>query len=524
MKSATERVTVWVVCALLLLVLFAFDPSLSPLDRYLLPKEAALAVGGVLLFVLAALLRRGRPLDGVDALLVVWLLVELVSSTFVLDGEVALRSTTLTAAGVSLALAVRACGPESRRFVGIFALCLLAGAALLVCGEAYALVPRLAPTGFAPGFTLGHRNNAAHLFAVAIPVLSGVVLSGRLRTAALAACAFAVCVSATLLTRSRAAWLAAAVGTSVTLGCAYFRAGRRPQLRARAGWLLLAIAAGGALPILVRPKLNWRTAHPYADTFAHLLEFRRGSGHGRLTQWCTSLRLLPEALWFGLGPGHWAIYYPKVSEPGDRTVKRGSLAPVGRLMTNDWLSWLLERGAIGAGVLFALVVVAARRDAAACDPEDGRAQPSRIGAWGALCTVAWFDCFIRVPTGMVVFALLMPEDRPLRAVGGQSLRWARVLRFGAGLVVLVSLRGAPRALERVRFAHRVASQAPAGLDDWLARDPTDVALRSRIIEMHMARGECARALPHIEALLRVRPYLPRARAYVRACSRSVPEP
>ena len=303
-----------------------------------------------------------------------------------------------------------------------------------------------------------------------------------------------VLAAALILTRSRAAWLAAIAGLGIAVTASLVvRPGRRATA-VRAAVLLAAIAVGAAVPLAVRPSLAWRDASPYADTAGRLLDAHEGSGRGRLLQWRTSLALAAEHPILGVGPGHWAIHYPRVAADDDPTLHRDAWAPTSRLSTGDLVGWLVERGVLGLAVLLALLGLAARglvrqRDAA------------RLAALGALAVVSVLDCALAIATGAMALALVLPA-RP----GGRAIPRAAIV---AVAIVAVGLAGTPRAIERAWIAHRAERADLAEVQALAARDPSNVTLRTRLAEHAAFTGGCAAASRWLEELIRLRPYHPR---------------
>jgi O-antigen ligase len=74
------------------------------------------------------------------------------------------------------------------------------------------------------------------------------------------------------------------------------------------GLLLAAAAAGAAWAAVRLPNtVDWRSASPYLDSARDLVNYREGSGRGRLTQWTNSARLLAARPLLGVGPGNWSV-------------------------------------------------------------------------------------------------------------------------------------------------------------------------------------------------------------------------
>src|SRR5205814_7511782 len=104
-----------------------------------------------------------------------------------------------------------------------------------------------------------------------------------------------IVVAALVLSRSRAAWLAV-LAMAVTVGGLAFLTRQRWRDRTTRSRLVLVVstAALGALAAVLLPnRLEWRSDSPYLDSAAGVVNYKEGSGRGRLVQYTNSLRMLP---------------------------------------------------------------------------------------------------------------------------------------------------------------------------------------------------------------------------------------
>ena len=316
----------------------------------------------------------------------------------------AARSGGLLASVIAVFLCARAAAAWHRRglAIGIVAVvAALAGSAVLEAHGAFALSP------LPPGGLIGNRNALAHLVALALPLAVAVALSARHRLARLAAAVpLAVCADALVLTRCRAAWLAAAVAAVVSLLGA--RRARLPLRRASLVRCALALAAGATAAVALPNRLGWSTASPYRDTLSRLVEIDHGSGHGRLVQYRATLAMAADHPWLGVGAGNWSVQYPHYAGPGDPSYQPTQLFPVNRLPSSDWLALLATLGAPALGALAMFAVryarLAARRRAVAA-----LATLAALVVLGAVDTVLGRAAPALVAA--VVLAALLPDER-----------------------------------------------------------------------------------------------------------------
>jgi hypothetical protein len=242
-----------------------------------------------------------------------------------------------------------------------------------------------------------------------------------------------------VLTRSRAAWLAALVALGVA-ALAAWRAGPRSAPGA-----FCSAPRGRSAGALVLPnRLAWNTRTPYRDSLTGLMNYQDGSGRGRLIQYGNTLELVQRNPVFGTGPGNWMVEYPLVATPGDPSFAGADPIPTNPWPSSDWIANLAERGVIGTLLLGAAFIaaglIALRRL---------RQENQRVAAAGTLtllaATLVWGCstrcCSWRHPA--VVFAALgalLPDTGNVvtrELTGGAGLAIGLPLRL-SGLLVLHS--------------------------------------------------------------------------------------
>ena len=156
--------------------------------------------------------------------------------------------------------------------------------------------------------------------------------------------------AALVLTRSRASWLAAMLGTlPFVVMAAYFRVTRNSS--ARSCMALSALLAGVILSVILPTQLRWSSSHPYRESAKALMTYNRGSGRFRLTQDHRSLVMAADHFALGVGPGNWRIVYP-----GYLPRKGPPRLWYPRMASNEWITLAAERG-VPAAILFLAALV-----------------------------------------------------------------------------------------------------------------------------------------------------------------------
>lgn len=491
----------WLPLVGLTLVPWLAWPRGPSLEGHHLFREAALASLALLALVGGA--RRRRAHDALDVSVLAFALVSVLAAALAVDPWTGLRLAGLTCAAAVVFVAGRDLDATLRRRVLGFAAAALATWAV---GESLGLWPTLGTAhGRAPCGPLATRNELAHVLALALASwLSADVPKAR-RWRALESVALALLAAGVVVTRSRAAWvstLAAALVAGV--------------LMCRVVWpRLLAALAGATGAVLLPTHLAWRSAHPFFDSWRTLLDAITGSGAGRVQQALTSMRLLRDAPVLGVGPGHWAVHYPRVAAPTDPTVAFDSLEPVSRLLTCDAVAVWVERGVLG-GLL--AVATAAAAWSAWRSAEVSRAVRAGTVAGGvALVGLVVLDSVLAVAATLAPVVVALAPPRPGVSVVGASKRWWT----GAMAVTLVAVVGA-RAADLVALTWRTGRRASLErLERAAAVSPGDYLARAQLAEAHVLRGSCVAARPWLDAALKLRPYvryLAQARDACRASS------
>jgi O-antigen ligase len=340
-------------------VLAASTRKTFELDRFFVPKEAALHLTAALAALLALRALRRTTFTRTDTLLGVWLLLSAASAALATNGWVAGRALAISVSGALLfwtARALRDAGLSRPLLGGIaLAIVLAAGTALL---QTYGVRIDLFSLNRAPGGTLGNRNFIAHAAAFGLPLLLLVPLRARSSGKwILGSTGVALVTAALVLTRSRAAWLAFGAVALVALGSMFVSRPLRRDLRT---WRRLAgivlFAGGGVAAALMLPNtLRWRSDNPYLESVRRVADYQEGSGRGRLIQYERSLRMALSNPILGVGPGNWAVEYADFAARNDPSMNpsQGGMT-MNPWPSSDWVASVAERGPI-ATLLLAIV-------------------------------------------------------------------------------------------------------------------------------------------------------------------------
>ena len=471
------------------MVVLASTPyPLFDLSRFLAPKELVLNSVALALALLCLRQTKEMELDAVDLLLGVYLALSAVSALFARDLWLSTSALAVSLSGAAVFWGARSVAREGRNaIVTAVAVAAVFGAAASLA-QAYGLSSDLFSLNRIPGGTMGNRNFMAHLSVICLPAL--VLVSFRLRRVwAFMCCALAMAVvaDALVLARSRAALLGLGVGLAA-LAYGIWRARVRwsdAGVVLRLKVLSAAVVLGVLAALFIPNTLQWKSDSPYLDTVSGIVNYREGSGHGRLVQYGTTLRMSLSHPVFGAGPGNWPLVYPEFSEYFDPSMDYYTGLTINPWPSNDWLAILSERGVLAlAAILLAFLALfsgAWRRVASAADAEqwqEGLALSCMLLIAG---TVACFDAVLLLPaSSFMAWALcgaLAPQLPVLGVVNLSPRVRGRLMRvvFVLGCMAVLRSCGQVAAMSLATKARSVSQVAAAA-----RLDPGNLNIRQRL--------------------------------------------
>ncbi len=510
----------------LLVVLAVIRGPLFDLDRFLVPKELVLHLAAFGALVITLRLVRGLSFGVVDCLLIAFALVSSVSALAAPNGWLAFRAVGLTWAGLACFWSGRAVAEAGigRPLIAALATATVVGSAIALL-QAYDLAVPLLASSRMPGGSFGNRNFMAHIAAIGLPLILYLTLTSRSRVGASAgALGAAISAAALLLSRTRAAWVAVAVGLAFLAVEGVWVKGlwRERATRGRLAILLAAASAGVVVALLLPNGLQWKSDTPYFDSLVGVANFRDGSGRGRLVQWKNTLRMARDHAAIGVGPGNWQVYYPLYTTPGDPAFDRGDPIPTNPWPSSDWMALLAERGLVASALLVAalggLIVVGWKRSRQHGAGPEGLAGLAMVSVLIVTVVTAGFDAvlLLAAPTFIMWTAVgaLRPTPRRLVTLPEGA---ARGLMWGAGAIgLLFAARSALTALA-ILVAGTGSSRTALV---WASRlDPGDYRLHMLLARKPGREGACAAVREHATDAHDLFPYHDAPSRALRVCGR-----
>lgn len=484
--------------AALVLAILAYWPAM--LEQFESPKAAVVRVlgCGLLAATLAGMVvgRKGprRSWQPLDVCMAAWLLVEIASTgmsvapTISLFGDTEQQEGLLTSLGIAGLYAatrfatVDAASARRTLLVTLGAIAAACAVALWQLASFDRVAWENAPTylgWYRPFGSLGHANLLGAMAAAALTATLGLAASrmlGRWWWVA-AGLLFG---ATTVLTLSRAAWLAAGAGVVAVLA---LRAGHGRPLAGRPAMVGLAAGAVAMLALVV-------LIGPLRARVLELVTLGSGSGSARLEIWKTAIAMWLAHPWLGSGPGTFQLLFGRHQTPTYWLVEWGATpfhahSIYLQALATRGIAGVLTAGAVLGAAVFCLVA-GHRKDAA------GRGLVPAVAALLLTLGVAGASGALGIAGAALVACTLgaLPSLAPQRAPArGQPTtrtpRW-RVPLLAGGLAALLTLLPTVAQLRGSRAAFLSRQQEEAWRAIAEARRAVQLVPWSDVLAAHCA--------------------------------------
>lgn len=516
------RITIQI--AVIAAVIVALPYKLFELDRYFVPKE--LVLNGAALIVATVLVFRRRTLrfDLVDGLLALFLLWSVASALFATNHWVAQRSVAISISGAIIFWGARAVAPTSYRSILVGCAIATVCAAAFSLAQAYGLDTEYFSTNRAPGGTFGNRNFVAHIAVIGLPALAWSTVTARRQLGALlGSLGCALVGGALVLSRSRGAWLA--VAASVVVLFVPIIASRRYWMGQPFGGrfvrLTLATVIGGMVAIVMPNSLNWNSESPYLDSARGMIDYKKGSGRGRVAQYRNSLRMAASNPVFGVGPGNWPVEYVRFAPDNDRSLAEDGMT-ANPWPSSDWVAFVSERGIIPTLALLSafglLFFTSLRRWSELENPDAVLAQCVLAGTIVATLIVSAFDVVLLLAAPSLLAWSILGATSGLRRGAREVQVSSRGLGVAAAALLIVSLISLARSVTQTIAMSAVGRGGmTAGWVEGAMWDPGSYRINYRVAELYSRRGRCSMARGYARQAVSLFPNSPQAKRVARSC-------
>jgi O-antigen ligase len=527
----TDRaIRVLLQAGVILVVLATFPYKVFELDRYFVAKELVLNIAAVLVAVLLLTRRRSLSFDLADALLGFFLLWSAASALFATNYWLAQRSLGVSVSGAVIFWGARSVA-ERGSYRGILVAVAVASvcAAALALAQAYGLETEYFSANRAPGGTFGNRNFVAHIVVIGLPAVVWCTVTARRPFGTLlGSLGSALLAAALVLSRSRAAWLAVATCVTILLvpmlaSRKYWRGGR---IGGRLARMTLAATIGGLAAIALPNTLNWNSESPYLDSARGVVDYKKGSGRGRVDQYLNSLNMAASNPIFGVGPGNWPVEYVRFAPLADRSIADNGMT-ANPWPSSDWVAFVSERGLLPTlallGVFTTLFFRALRRWSELKDADAVLAQCVLAGTIVATMVVSALDVVLNLAAPAFIVWSVLGATSGIRATGGtrrvpEVKVSPRVRSLAAAGILLVVLASALRSATQTMAMSAVGrGQLTAGWVTGALWDPGSYRINLRVAELYSRRGHCPVARGYARRAVALFPLSPEARRIRHSC-------
>jgi len=510
---------------MILAVVAALPYKVFELDRYFVPKELVLHMAALIIALMLMARRRSLVFDFVDGLIALFLLWSVASAIFATNHWAAQRSVAISISGAVVFWGARSVAERgSYRPILVAAAIAAVCAAALSLAQAYGLETEYFSANRAPGGTFGNRNFVAHMAVIGLPSLAWCTVTARRPFGALlGSLGGAVLGAALVLSRSRAAWLAVAACAIVLLvpmvaSRKYWRGG---DIGGRFARLSLAVAIGGMVAITLPNTLNWSSESPYLDTARGVVDYKKGSGRGRIAQYANSLQMAISNPVFGVGPGNWPVEYVRFAPSNDRSLADDGMT-ANPWPSSDWVAFVSERGFLPTvallGAFIILFLGALRRWSELQNPDAVLAQCVLAGTVVTTMVVSAFDVVLVLAAPSFLVWSVLGATSGIRRNARDVRISSRALGLAATALVLFSLVSSARSVTQTMAMTAVGRGAyTAGWVTGAMWDPGSYRINLRVAELYSRRGHCSIARGYAQQALSLFPHSPAARRIVRGC-------
>jgi O-antigen ligase len=508
----------------ILAVIVALPYKVFELDRYFVPKELVLHAAALIIAVMLVARRRSLSFDLVDGLLALFLLWSVASAIFSTNHWLAQRSVAVSISGIIVFWGARSIAPGSYRAILIAAAIAAVCAGAFCLAQTYGIESEYFSANRTPGGTFGNRNFVAHMAVIGLPALVWCTVTARRPFGALVgSLGGAVLGAALVLSRSRAAWLAVAASVIVLLvpmiaSRKYWRGG---MVGGRFARLSLAAVIGGMVAIVLPNTLNWNSESPYLDSARGMVDYKKGSGRGRVAQYRNSLRMAISNPVFGVGPGNWPVEYVRFAPEGDRSIADDGMT-ANPWPSSDWVAFVSECGFVPAAALLAAFVTlffgALRRWGELENPDADLAQCVLAGTIVATMVVSAFDVVLVLAAPSFLAWSVLGATSGIRRNTREVKISSRALGLAAVALLLVSVVSTARSVTQTMAMTYVGRGGlTAGWVTGAMWDPGSYRINLRVAELYSRRGHCSVARGYARRAVSLFPNSPQAKRIARSC-------
>jgi hypothetical protein len=267
--------------------------------------------------------------------------------------------------------------------------------------------------------------------------------------------------------------------------------------------------------------LNWNSESPYLDTARNVVDYKKGSGRGRISQYTNSARMALANPILGVGPGNWPVEYVKFAPSNDRSLADDGMT-ANPWPSSDWVAFLSERGIVPTlsllGVFVILLYGSVRRWSELENGDAVLAQLVLAGTVVATLVVSAFDVVLLLGAPSLLAWSVLGATSGIRHEGRERKLSPRAWGLAAAGMIAISLLSAARsATQTVSMMSVGRGGMTAGWvngSDW---DPGSYRINLKIAELYYRRGKCSTARVYAHRAQKLFPHAYAARRIANSC-------
>jgi O-antigen ligase len=251
------------------------------------------------------------------------------------------------------------------------------------------------------------------------------------------------------------------------------------------------------------------------------VDYKKGSGRGRVAQYRNSLQMAVANPVFGVGPGNWPVEYVRFAPSNDRSLADDGMT-ANPWPSSDWVAFVSERGFIPTAALLSAFVMlffsALRRWGELENPDAVLAQCVLAATIVATMVASAFD---------VVLVLAAPSFLVWSVLGATSgiRRNARELQVSSravglaavALLIMTAISTARSVTQAVAMTSVGRGGLTAGWVNGAMWDPGSFRINLRVAELYSRRGHCSVARGYARRAVSLFPHAAEARRVARSC-------
>jgi hypothetical protein len=252
-----------------------------------------------------------------------------------------------------------------------------------------------------------------------------------------------------------------------------------------------------------------------------MVNYKKGSGRGRIAQYRNTLQMAEANPVFGVGPGNWPVRYVKFARGGDPSIADDGMT-ANPWPSSDWVAYVSERGFIAAVALlgaFAVLFFGAFRGWR--EIVGGDAVLARLvlaGTIVATMVVSAFDAVLLLAAPALLVWTILGASAGARLRGRQVTLSRREWVIGAAATMVIAIASTVRSATQVRAMSAVGQGGrTAGWVEGAAWDPGSYRINLKVAQFYARRGKCNVARPYAKRAASLFPNAPPAKRVLRQC-------